>query len=310
MRSGEKGEILSDVVRVIRQFKPDIILTRFPPDERAGHGHHTASAVLAQEAFDLTGRADYLPEQVKEFGTWQVKRLYTNTGRWWNKDINQGTPGIVAVNIGTYNVLLGKSYSEIAAESRSQHKSQGFGSSGRRGDFEEFFEYAKGEKATKDLFEGINTTWSRVKGGEKITPLIDKAIKDFSPEQASASIPALLHIRKQIAALSPSVWKERKTVEIDQLIQDCAGLYFGVTSDQPWIAPGEWVTNSFEIVNRSAAPVKLLRINCDGLSIDSAVNSELQFNKPYAFKMKRTLKPDARYSDPYWLREDHSQGIV
>jgi len=304
-----KEEILSDVVKVVRQFKPDIILTRFPPDERAGHGHHTASAILALEAFDLANKPDYLPEQVKEFGVWQVKRVYTNTGRWWNQTIDEKTPGVVSVNMGTYNVLLGKSYSEIAAESRSQHKSQGFGSSGRRGDALEFFEYAKGDKAEKELFDGINTTWTRVKGGEKIVPLVEKVIKEFNPEQPSSSISGLLHIRKEIGTLEPSVWKDRKSNEVNQLIQDCAGLYFEVTADQPWIAPGEWVMSSFEVVNRSVAPIKLLRISSSFLSIDSTLNSEVAFNKYYSFKIKRQIKTDAGYSDPYWLRQEHSQGL-
>src|SRR6187549_1462779 len=82
-----KDEILSDVVRVFRQYQPDVIITRFPPDERAGHGHHTASAILAQEAFDISAKADHFPELAKEYGTWQPKVLYTNTGRWWNSKI-------------------------------------------------------------------------------------------------------------------------------------------------------------------------------------------------------------------------------
>ena len=304
-----KDEILSDVVRIIRQFKPDIILTRFPPDERAGHGQHTASAVLAQEAFDLTNRADYLPEQVKEFGTWQAKRLYTNTGRWWNQTINENTPGVVSVNMGTYNTLLGKSYSEIAAESRSQHKSQGFGSAGRRGDSQEFFEYAKGEKANKDLFDGINTTWTRVKGGEKVQPYVDKVLKEFNPEIPSASIPMLLQVRKQIQSLSPSVWKDRKLQDVNELIQDCAGLFFEVVSDQPWIAPGESITNSFEFVNRSPSPMILAEIKSPLLGIDSILRSDLQFNKLYTFKTKKNLASSSTYSDPYWLRQEHSQGL-
>src|SRR5688572_15232750 len=112
-RIWNKDEILSDVVKVFRQFQPDVIITRFPPDERAGHGHHTGSAILAQEAFDISAKKEKFPEQIKEFGTWQVKRLYTNTGRWWNTTINEQTPGIVSLNVGPYNELLGKSNSEI-----------------------------------------------------------------------------------------------------------------------------------------------------------------------------------------------------
>src|SRR5205085_3343079 len=50
-----KDNILSDVVLVIRKFRPDVIITRFPADARAGHGHHIASAILAQEAFSAAG---------------------------------------------------------------------------------------------------------------------------------------------------------------------------------------------------------------------------------------------------------------
>lgn len=304
-----KEQILSDVVRIMRQFQPDVILTRFPPDARAGHGHHTASAVLAQEAFDLTNNPTYHPEQVKEFGLWQSKRLYLNASRFFDQTISESTPGVVVVNMGTYNTLLGKSYSEIAAESRSQHKSQGFGSAGRRGDAPEFFLFAKGEKADKDLFEGINTTWTRVEGGNRIQPLVEKAIREFNPEHPARTIPLLLQIRSQILSLSPSVWKERKLKETNQLIQDCAGLYLEVVADQPWLAPGEGVTCSFELVNRSEAAVKWLRVSCPALSIDSAVNTTLNNNQLFAVKTKKKLSVDQSFSDPYWLREDHTDGV-
>lgn len=125
-----KQEVLHDVITTYRQFQPDVIITRFPPDERAGHGHHTASAILAQEAFDQASDASKFSELSKDYGTWQAKRLYTNTGRWWNTSINENTPGVITLNVGAYSALLGESYSEIAARSRSQHKSQGFGSRG------------------------------------------------------------------------------------------------------------------------------------------------------------------------------------
>ncbi len=175
-----KDEVLSDVVKVFRQFQPDVIITRFPPDERAGHGHHTASAVLAGEAFDAAAKPEVYPEQVKAFGTWQVKRLFTNTGRWWNRSINENTPGIISLDVGGYNPLLGKSYSEISALSSSQHKSQGWGRRGDRGYIPEFLEPTKGEKADKDIFEGITTTWARIKNGEKVQALVDRAIREYN----------------------------------------------------------------------------------------------------------------------------------
>lgn len=304
-----KQEILSDVVRVYRMFKPDVILTRFPPNERAGHGHHTASAVLAGEAFDLAGRKDVFPDQVREFGVAEPVRLYTNTGRWWNNSITKDTPGVVVVDAGGYNPLLGTSYSEIAAISRSQHKSQGFGSSGSRGEQLEFFEFMKGKQSESDLFEGINTTWSRVKGGGKIQGLVEKAVKDYRMDNPATSVPALLQIRKAIDQLEAGVWKERKLREVNQLIQDCLGLYGEALADHYYVVPGEKVTVAFEFVNRSASAVSIASLQSDQADFDSVLNAGLDRNKALMVKSVRTLGKDVDYSDPYWLREPHSSGI-
>jgi len=304
-----KDEILSDVVRVIREFKPDVILTRFPPDERAGHGHHTASAILAQEAFDLAAIPTVYPDQVAKFGTWQVSALYTNTGRWWNQTINESTPGILSMNVGTYNTLLGKSYSEIAAESRTQHKSQGFGSAGLRGDAPEFFEFVKGDKAEKDVFAKVNTTWSKIKGGEKIKALVDKAVAEFSDENPSASIPLLIQIRKEIIAIENSVWRTRKLKETEQLIRDCAGLFAEATASHYWASPGQKVTIKLEVINRSGASISLDKIQSESLTLDSAFSLPLKNNTLITFKSAKNIINDKEYSSPYWLKEKHSQGL-
>lgn len=308
-RIWNKKEILSDVVRVIRKFQPDIILTRFPADARAGHGHHTASAVLAQEAFDLTNNPAAFPDQLSTLGVWQVKGLYTNTGRWWNKDIDENTEGIVSMDVGVYNSLLGKSYSEMAAVSRTQHKSQGFGSSGSRGEELEFFEYVKGYHARKDIFETVNTTWSRVEGGKKVEPLVSKLIAEFNEENPAASVPMLLQVRNEISGLKEGIWKTRKITEVNQLIKDCLGLYLEVKADNYYIAPGEKVESTFELVNRSNQTLKVARITASTLAYDSVLSGVLTNNKPIRFKTTKTLQPNTPYSDPYWLQESHSLGL-
>jgi LmbE family N-acetylglucosaminyl deacetylase len=304
-----KDEILSDVVRVYRQFQPDVIITRFPPDERAGHGHHTASAVLAQEAFDISNDANKYPELAKEFGTSQPKALYTNTGRWWNTAINEKTPGIITIDVGGYNSLLGQSYSEIAALSRSQHKSQGFGSRGTRGYQPEFLEFIKGEKAAKDVFENVNTTWTRVKGSEKVQLLIDKAIKEFNIENPSASIPVVLQLRKEITALQPGIWRTRKLEEVEQLLQDCTGLFICITASQYWVAPGQKTTTTIEVVNRSESEITLEKIEAPAFKFDSV--AALQLKKDVVFNVKniRVLDSALNYSGPYWLKEKHNVGL-
>jgi LmbE family N-acetylglucosaminyl deacetylase len=303
-----KDDILSDVVKVFRQYQPDVIITRFPPDERAGHGHHTASAMLANEAFDVAAKADQYPETAKEFGVWQVKRLYTNTGRWWNKDINETTPGIITLNVGGYSSLLGKSYSEIAAQSSSQHKSQGWGRAGERGYSPEFLEYMKGERAEKDIFEGVNTTWTRVKGGEKVQPLVERAIKEFNVENPAASVPLLFQIRKEINALEQSVWKTRKLREVEQLIQDCLGLYLEASASYYQGSPGEKTRASLEVINRSNLPIQLTRINAPMIKWDTTFSLSLAADVRTDIKCNADILPSADYTEPYWLRLPHDQG--
>lgn len=304
-----KDEILSDVVRIYRQYQPDVILTRFPPDERAGHGHHTASAILAREAFDLSGLLNSYPDQLKELAPWQAKRIYINTGRFFNNTINENTPGVTTLNVGGYNPLLGESYAEIAAASRSQHKSQGFGSPGRRGDALDFFELTKGEPSAKDIFDGVNTTWSRLKGGEKVQPLVETAIREFDEEKPYSIVPQLLLIRKEISKLEPSVWRDRKIKETEMLLQACLGLFAEVTADNYWVSPSEKTIASFEIINRSAIEVNVDQIHIPGLSFDSTFSTALKNNVPLTFKTSKTVNAGMKYSDPYWLREPHSEGL-
>lgn len=302
-----KDEILSDVVRVFRAYQPDVIITRFPPDERAGHGHHTASAMLAIEAFDVAANREAYPEQLTSSGTWQPTRLFINTGRWWNSTINESTPGVTTIQVGGYNPLLGQSYSEIAAISRSQHKSQGFGSRGIRGEQPEYLEFVKGEKPAQDIFDGINTTWTRVKGGEKVKVLIDQALAAYREDDPSASIPALLQIRTTIASLERNVWTIRKLAEADKLIEDCLGLYAEATADQFWIAPGERTLVNIELVNRSGVAATLESISSTSMAWDTTVQVALKNNHQLLLKTRQAVTAKA-YSDPYWLREAHTTG--
>jgi LmbE family N-acetylglucosaminyl deacetylase len=304
-----KENIFHDAVKVIRQYQPDIIITRFPPDERAGHGHHTASAVLAGEAYEASGKEEVFPDQVRELGVWQVKRVYTNTGRWWNKDINENTPGVITLDVGGYSTLLGKSISEISALSSSQHKSQGWGRPGERGYSPEFLEHVKGDRAQKDIFEGIETSWSRVKGGDKIKPIVEKLIREFNEEDPSAIVPQLFQLRAAISALEDGVWKRRKLAETEQLIQDCLGLFLETKATYFQVSPGESLKANFEMVNRSKLPIHIQNISSDKLKWDTVYNSALAVNTMVVVKSNLNVDAAAEYSEPYWLKDDHGLGL-
>lgn len=319
----DKDAILSDVVRVIRQFKPDVVINRFPPTERAGHGHHQGSAILSIEAFDLVGKSDVYPKTAAEFGVWQPKRLFVN-GFGGQRGGGPGGPGgpggqqaapqplpagVLRINTGGYSPLLGASYGEISALSRSQHKTQGFGSVGSRGDQFDQFELIKGESAQKDLFDGINTTWSRVKGGEKVQPLVDKAMKEFNYLNPSASVPTLVQIYKEILTVEPGVWKDRKLIETAQLIQDCLGLYAEISTDLSYAAPGERVTTQVEIINRSPVEVSLEGVRSKDIAMDTSFSRVLKNGEVFRVRAVKALSTSKNYSDPYWLSEPHSEGV-
>ena len=304
-----KEAVLSDAIKIIRQYKPDVIITRFPPDERAGHGHHTASAMVAAEAFDLAAQPKVFPEQVKTLGTWQVKRLYTNTGRWWNRTVNEDTPGVITLDVGGYNQLLGKSYSEISALSSSQHKSQGWGRRGERGEKLEFLEHMKGDRATANIFEGVDTTWSRVRGGNKVQLLVTQALREFNPQDPASSVPLLFTIRNEIGKLEKSVWRDRKLQETEELIADCLGLFVEVTANNFQCAPGESVKATVEIVNRSRQRLHVGKVRSAALAWDSTFTTVLEFNKPLNFNTRRSLPGDTKFSDPYWLKLPHETGL-
>src|SRR5215210_6187041 len=126
--------VLADVVRVVRQFRPDVIVTRFPTTGEGGHGQHTASAILAGEAFDAAADPARFPEQLKEgLQTWKAKRLVWNVFNLRQGETPKDADKMLSVDVGAYDPLLGKSYTEIAAASRTMHMSQAQGTPERRG---------------------------------------------------------------------------------------------------------------------------------------------------------------------------------
>ena len=323
----DKRKILADVVWVIRQFRPDVIITRFPPDERAGHGHHTTSGILAAEAFDIAGDAQQFPEQLQYVKPWQPKRLYLNDTDWFTKSIDSVSAvndSILRVDMGVYNPLLGKSVPEIAAESRSKHESQGFGATGSRGTRYEYFRYVKGDLAQNHLLEGVDTTWSRVVGGEAVGNLLAEAARSFDPEHPAQVVPTLMEASEALDQLSNGHWKTVKRQALNRVIQACLGLYLEVrggtnaltrrfrssSSTQPGIAeysatPGDTVTFNIEAINRSGVAVSVQELSFPGLQRDTVMQLSLPNNIDTLFTLSAQLPPNMPYTEPYWLRTPH-----
>ncbi len=311
-----KKEVLSDVVWAIRKFKPDVIINRFNHRTPGStHGHHTSSAMLSVEAFDLTADKNIYPDQLKYVAPWQPKRLFFNTS-WWFYGSRENfakadKSKLLEFDTGVYYPSVGLSNTEIASLSRSQHKSQGFGSTGTRGQSKEYVELIKGElpKDKTNIFEGIDTSWNRVQGGKAIGDILHQVEKDFNFRNPSASIPQLIKAYQLIQQLEDTHWKTIKTKEIKEIISAAAGLYLEAVSIDPYTTKGSEINLKLEAINRSQSAITLKSIKVDAIGIDKTVEKPLINNTKNSFEYRGTIPNTFDYTNPYWLNKKGTLGM-
>lgn len=304
-----KDSVLADMVSIIRSFQPDIIICRFPTTGEGGHGHHTASAILAVEAFDAAADPKRFPEQLIDKSTWKAKRILWNTFNFGTT--NTTAPNQLQVDVGGFNPLLGKSYGEIAAESRSMHRSQGFGSAKTRGSQLEYFKHLNGDSATSDLFERIDLSWSRFKGASEIQKELNEIIASYSVINPEKSIPQLIKVHQLITSLksdnsSLTLWKNVKEKELTELILQCAGVWCEASASDPTIVPGGPIDVTAQIIGRNKAEVRLEKISW--FDSDTTTALELKQNQLFTFKHKKKIPASLRVSNPYWLNSEQLPG--
>ena len=295
-----REKIVSDIVWIIRSFRPDVIMTRFS-DTLGGHGNHLASAILAEEAFDKAGDPSQFPEQLRFVKPWKPKRIVFNIFRWSGGVAP--TSNSVRLDVGGYNPLLGKSYTEISGLSRSMHKSQGVGSGQYRGVVWQYFEPTKGERATADLFDGVNTTWSRVKGGERVGSILKQAQDSFRADDPSASVPLLVRALHELNTLGPDPWVEQKRKELTKGILGCCGIWTDALATTYEVSPGASIPITVSAINRSAVSVSLERVHAV-FGTDTVLTAALKNNDPSNLKLTLRIPRDQPLSQPYWLETE------
>jgi LmbE family N-acetylglucosaminyl deacetylase len=308
----DQDKVLGDVVWMIRKFQPDVIVTRFPPDPRAGHGHHQTSAYLAEKAFSMAADTKSFPDQLKFVKPWQAKRLVWNTFSpgFTNKPPTDEKAGFISLQISGFNPVLGSSYTEISALSRSQHKSQGFGSSPARGQRIDYFLHKEGVPATKTLFDGIDLTWKRIKGSDRVQELVSDLISKYNVNDPSLSIPTLLSLNQQLTMLdSTDVNVKAKKGEVKDLIVQCLGLWFESNPISFSATSGDQEKVNISVVNRSSYPVKLVSMRWTGASADSTLNITLQEGQENKFAVNPKLPATLKVSQPYWLEKPIEKGL-
>ncbi|HLP64836.1 PIG-L family deacetylase [Flavobacterium sp.] len=311
----DKEQVLSDVVWAIRTFKPDVIINRF--DHRSPgttHGHHTASAMLGLEAFDLANDPNTFASQLQYTSVWQPKRAYFNTSWWFygsrEKFEKADKTNLVNLKTGVYYQSIGKSNQEIAALSRSCHQSQGFGNTGTRGEEDEYLEFLKGEtpKDKTNIFEGIDTTWNRLDGGKEVGIVLWAVEKNFDFKNPSASIPELIKAYNLIQNLKDTHWKTIKSEEIKKIIAACSGLYIEAKANSQETNSGAELDLKIEAINRSNVAMELVSISLPN-SNNTPFNKNLEFNKVNNFDVEVLLPKNQENTSPYWLSQPGTVGM-
>jgi LmbE family N-acetylglucosaminyl deacetylase len=300
----DKEKILSDVVWVIRKFQPDIIITRFPTTGEGGHGHHTASAILANEAFTAAADPTRFVDQLKYVQPWQVKRVLWNTFNFGGTNTQSDTQ--YKLDVGGYNPLLGKSYGEIAAESRSQHKSQGFGVPAGRGEAIEFFTAIKGDQPKSDLMEGIDISWKKVNGGEAIEKMVNDISASFDFLHPENSVKALVQLYKALNAMPSGYWRNKKLDETKQLIEQCSGLWIDVFTNEQFAVQTDSIRLNFQFNNRLGVNATIKGFVVDGF--DSLMGQPLARNRNINFAKTIFVPSSKPITQPYWLETKMEPG--
>lgn len=311
-----KEEVLADVVWTIRNFQPDIVINRFD-HESAGrtHGHHTSSAVLSYEAFDLAGDPGKYPEQLAYTNTWQPRRLFFNTSWWFygsRENFDKADKSkMVSVDVGVFYPTKGKSNTEIAAESRSMHKCQGMGRSLSRGSQSEYLKLLKGDMPTsnEDLFAGIDITWNRVKNGAPIGNILAEVAANFDYQAPYKSLPALLQAWELVQKLEDGYWKRVKQAELKDVIKACLGLYVEATANDYSATVGDEVEVTLELVNRSPIEVELSSIILQPFEQDTLTKQKLENNQTFKYYRRFTVPASMEYTSPYWLNDPAELGM-
>lgn len=313
----DRKEVLGDVVRIIRTFRPDVIITRFAPVAQPGnHGHHNASAFLALEAFKISGDPKAYPEQIAEgLAPWQPKRILQNGGGGGRGGAAPASGDVLRIEAGGSDVVTGEAFTAIAARTSAMHKTQGvgggFGGGAGGGPRQESFIFLDGEPATKDILDGVDATWRRFSGGAEIGKMTDEVIAQFKAEDPAASVPALLAIRAKLAGVAKGdPVANDKRAQLDRILQACLGLSVETTVPQAEVVPGEMIQMHHSMSVKAAIPVKWtgLRFPAAGGTNDfTSTGSEAL--KTAERDVSILLPKQTPVSQPYWLREEGTPGM-
>lgn len=298
----DRDKLLSDVVWMVRKFQPDIIINRFNTIPGTTHGHHTSSAILSVEAFDKAADPSVFPDQLKYTKPWQAKRIFWNAYNWGGQYEPEVGKTYFTFAVGEYNPLLGTTYSQIAADSRTMHKSQGFGSTSQIGEGNDFIELVKGPTFKDHPFEDISNRWEQLPNGSKVIEAIEGALIDFDFTSPENNLEKLLHIKSLLDAQnSEDLWLVEKKKYLDKLILEALGVKAEFIVKKEIGFPGETITT--ELVFNNPAQIPLTVSTFGGKIFSQNINKEAKNNIPVSQNLEINIPRDYPVSQPFWLEK-------
>ncbi len=319
-----KDSVLRDVVTVMRAYRPHIVVAIFSGTPRDGHGHHQVSGILAREAYDAAADTVRFPRSVTAgHGAWTPSKLYL--GPYQSRD-----RATVRFNVGEYDPVLGRSYYEIAMESRSQHKSQAFGRLQRRGTQLDWLMLEKSSvaatangSAERSPFEGIDTTWARLR------PIVTKASReaaaalDSLPAATAAArtaldfrrpttvVPALARVHRLLTRVrearvtDPDVESSVRSglARVTRALLEATGVAVEATAGRATVARGDSVRVDVTLHARGDVPVTVTGVRVEGPDVSAAtiLRDATTSVAPDSSATWPAMVRGVRITQPWWL---------
>ncbi len=329
-------EALGDFVRIIRRYRPDVVISRFSGTPADGHGHHQAAGILTREAFRAAADPKKYPDQIQEgLKPWQASKLFLNLFGGRGGSAGNSSPDTVSFNEDAFDATFGMTYPEIGAEARSMHRSQGMGTGAGRGPVIAAFRLEDAMPPTKTvqtLFDGIDLTLNRFttlssnsEDVARYVQAINKDIQDakqgLSPYHPSTVAQALGHalamLREMRTAIEASqatnddkdqalfLWK-LKQADFIQALGLVGGVRVTAFADRAEIIPGETFNVTISGDVHTSGTLKPGDVSLQAPNGWKVERVGAPITAPGAgagleAKFRVTAPPDAPLSQPYWL---------
>ncbi|HSE38656.1 MAG TPA: PIG-L family deacetylase [Blastocatellia bacterium] len=341
----DREAVLGDIVRVIRTFRPLIIVSAWSGTPNDGHGHHQSAGLLTQEAYRAAADPSRFPEQIREgLKPWQVKKLYLRSfdGAAGNREFLPSM-ATLSLNTGEFDPLLGCGYYEIAARGRSQHRSQDQGTIEARGPRYSRLRLIDSKlgpiKNEKDIFEDIDTSLVGIAAyaGSAAPRLRDRLAevqtaaneakarynplaRDSVSEPIARGLKELRAIRSALVGLGLN---ESELFETDFLLQQkeadfvdallkSGGVVVDCLADDEVVTPGQNLTITLSAYANAAAKLNGFGlVSAPGWTVVEKSNKTSEVDGRIVFQAEYTVSigADVEPTGPYWLKSPRKRDM-